>query len=263
MMLAHIPDWIQQVFVFILGCCLGSFFNVVIYRLPAKLSIVQPGSHCPRCSRPIAFYDNIPLISYLILMGKCRHCRAPISFRYPMVEALTGTIALLLFQQYGFSMQLLGESIFVSLLILIAFIDLDTFTIPNILSLPGIAAGLAFSFLTPRLSWQDSLLGILLGGGFLYAVAVAYQFFRRQEGLGGGDIKLLAMIGAFLGSAGVLFTIMLASVVGAMAGIAVMRRTRAGLTAMVPFGPFLSLGAICYLVWGQSLVHWYVSEFFA
>ncbi len=262
-MLAHIPDWIQQVFVFILGCCLGSFFNVVIYRLPAKLSIVQPGSHCPRCSRPIAFYDNIPLISYLILMGKCRHCRAPISFRYPMVEALTGTIALLLFQQYGFSMQLLGESIFVSLLILIAFIDLDTFTIPNILSLPGIAAGLAFSFLTPRLSWQDSLLGILLGGGFLYAVAVAYQFFRRQEGLGGGDIKLLAMIGAFLGSAGVLFTIMLASVVGAMAGIAVMRRTRAGLTAMVPFGPFLSLGAICYLVWGQSLVHWYVSEFFA
>jgi len=262
-MLAHIPDWIQQVFVFILGCCLGSFFNVVIYRLPAKLSIVQPGSHCPRCSRPIAFYDNIPLISYLILMGKCRHCRAPISFRYPTVEALTGTIALLLFQQYGFSMQLLGESIFVSLLILIAFIDLDTFTIPNILSLPGIAAGLAFSFLTPRLSWQDSLLGILLGGGFLYAVAVAYQFFRRQEGLGGGDIKLLAMIGAFLGSAGVLFTIMLASVVGAMAGIAVMRRTRAGLTAMVPFGPFLSLGAICYLVWGQSLVHWYVSEFFA
>ncbi|NLI34214.1 MAG: prepilin peptidase [Deltaproteobacteria bacterium] len=257
------PDWIQQVFVFILGCCLGSFFNVVIYRLPAKLSIVQPGSHCPRCSRPIAFYDNIPLISYLILMGKCRHCRAPISFRYPTVEALTGTIALLLFQQYGFSMQLLGESIFVSLLILIAFIDLDTFTIPNILSLPGIAAGLAFSFLTPRLSWQDSLLGILLGGGFLYAVAVAYQFFRRQEGLGGGDIKLLAMIGAFLGSAGVLFTIMLASVVGAMAGIAVMRRTRAGLTAMVPFGPFLSLGAICYLVWGQSLVHWYVSEFFA
>lgn len=262
-MLALIPDWIQQVFVFILGCCLGSFFNVVIYRLPAKLSIVQPGSHCPQCSRPIAFYDNIPLISYLILMGKCRHCRAPISFRYPMVEALTGTIALLLFQQYGFSMQLLGESIFVSLLILIAFIDLDTFTIPNILSLPGIAAGLAFSFLTPRLSWQDSLLGILLGGGFLYAVAVAYQFFRRQEGLGGGDIKLLAMIGAFLGSAGVLFTIMLASVVGAMAGIAVMRRTRAGLTAMVPFGPFLSLGAICYLVWGQSLVHWYVSEFFA
>lgn len=262
-MLALIPDWIQQVFVFILGCCLGSFFNVVIYRLPAKLSIVQPGSHCPRCSRPIAFYDNIPLISYLILMGKCRHCRAPISFRYPLVEALTGTIALLLFQQYGFSMQLLGESIFVSLLILIAFIDLDTFTIPNILSLPGIAAGLAFSFLTPRLSWQDSLLGILLGGGFLYAVAVAYQFFRRQEGLGGGDIKLLAMIGAFLGSAGVLFTIMLASVVGAMAGIAVMRRTRAGLTAMVPFGPFLSLGAICYLVWGQSLVHWYVSEFFA
>lgn len=262
-MLALIPDWIQQVFVFILGCCLGSFFNVVIYRLPAKLSIVQPGSHCPQCSRPIAFYDNIPLISYLILMGKCRHCRAPISFRYPTVEALTGTIALLLFQQYGFSMQLLGESIFVSLLILIAFIDLDTFTIPNILSLPGIAAGLAFSFLTPRLSWQDSLLGILLGGGFLYAVAVAYQFFRRQEGLGGGDIKLLAMIGAFLGSAGVLFTIMLASVVGAMAGIAVMRRTRAGLTAMVPFGPFLSLGAICYLVWGQSLVHWYVSEFFA
>ncbi|NLI83092.1 MAG: prepilin peptidase [Deltaproteobacteria bacterium] len=262
-MTAVLPEWIQQCFVFALGSCLGSFFNVVIHRLPAKLSIVHPASRCPRCGNPIAFYDNIPILSYVVLMGRCRHCKTPISPRYPLVEAITGGAALYLFREYGFSPQFFGEFLFVSLLTLIAFIDLDTFTIPNVLSLPGIAAGLAFSFFTPRLSWQDSLVGVLLGGGFLYAIAVAYHFLRRQEGMGGGDIKLLAMIGAFLGAAGVLFTVMVASVAGALAGIAVMKRRRTGLTAMVPFGPFLSLGAVCYLLWGQDFIHWYVTEFFA
>lgn len=260
-MLAAIPAWIQQLFVFMFGCCLGSFYNVVIHRLPAGLSLVRPGSHCPQCNHPIAFYDNIPIVSYLMLRGRCRHCRASISLRYPVVEALTGVLALLIFVQVGFSGQFLGEFLFVSLLILIAFIDLDTYTIPNVLSVPGILTGLGFSFFTLRLSWSDSLIGILLGGGFLYAIAVGYQLVRRQEGMGGGDIKLLAMIGAFLGWRGVLFTIMLASLVGALVGLAVMRRSRKGLSAMVPFGPFLSMGAVCYLIWGETLMEWYVSEF--
>ena len=258
-----IPAWIQQLFVFIFGCCLGSFFNVVIHRLPARLSLVHPGSHCPQCGQPIAFHDNVPLLSYMFLGGKCRHCRAAISVRYPLVEALTGGVALLLFHRYGLSPQFLAEFFFASLLILIAFIDLDTYTIPNVLSVPGILAGIAFSFFTPRLSWLESLIGALVGGGFLYLIAVGYQFLRRQEGMGGGDIKLLAMIGAFLGSIGVLFTVMLSSVVGALVGLLVMWRKREGLTAMLPFGPFLSLGALCYVVWGQRLVEWYVSEFLA
>lgn len=258
---ADIPSWMQQLFAFMFGCSLGSFFNVVIYRLPAKLSLIRPGSHCPHCGRHIAFHDNIPLVSYLVLRGKCRHCHGAISVRYPLVEALTGGVALLLFQKYGLSPQFLCEFAFASLLIVIAFIDLDTYTIPNVLSIPGIVAGLAFSFFTPRLSWVDSLIGVLAGGGFLYLIAVGYQLLRRQEGMGGGDIKLLAMIGAFLGWTGVLFTVMLSSLVGALAGMLVMWRKREGLTAMLPFGPFLSLGALCYLVWGQRVVEWYVSEF--
>jgi leader peptidase (prepilin peptidase)/N-methyltransferase len=258
-----IPSWMQQLFVFIFGCCLGSFFNVVIHRLPAKISLVHPGSHCPQCGQPIAFHDNVPLLSYMFLRGKCRQCRAAISVRYPLVEALTGGVALLLFHRYGLTAQFLAEFFFASLLILIAFIDLDTYTIPNVLSVPGILAGIAFSFFTPRLSWLESLIGALVGGGFLYLIAVGYQVLRRQEGMGGGDIKLLAMIGAFLGSIGVLFTVMLSSVVGALVGLLVMWRKREGLTAMLPFGPFLSLGALCYVVWGQRLVEWYVSEFLA
>lgn len=258
---ADIPSWMQQLFVFMFGCCLGSFFNVVIHRLPAKLSLAHPGSHCPQCGQPIAFHDNVPLLSYLILRGKCRHCHAAISVRYPLVEALTGGVALLFFHRYGLSLQFLAEFVFASLLIVIAFIDLDTYTIPNVLSVPGIVVGLAFSFVTPRLSWMESLIGVLVGGGFLYLIAVGYQILRRQEGMGGGDIKLLAMIGAFLGWTGVLFTVMLSSLVGALAGMLVMWRKREGLTAMLPFGPFLSLGALCYLIWGQRVVEWYVSEF--
>ncbi|HOV87580.1 MAG TPA: prepilin peptidase [Syntrophobacteraceae bacterium] len=250
-----------QSFAFVVGCCLGSFFNVIIHRLPGKGSIVHPGSHCPRCGHPIAFYDNIPLLSFLVLGGRCRHCRERISLRYPLVEVLTGVLTLVLFRTYGPLPQFFIETLFVYLLILIAFIDLDTYLIPDVLSLSGIVAGLALSFFTPRLSWVDSLLGILLGGGFLYLIAVGYQVLRHKEGMGGGDIKLLAMIGAFVGLPGVVFTVLAASVVGTAAGVWVMVRSRQGLSAMLPFGPFLSLGAVCHLFWGQTFFSWYLERF--
>lgn len=250
-----------QIMVFVMACCIGSFFNVVIHRLPAGESIVRPGSHCPGCKHPIAFYDNIPLLSFLILMGKCRYCREPISVRYPLVEALTGLLALLLFRLHGVQVQFLIDFFFVSLLILITFIDLDTYTIPNVLSLSGIVAGLALSFFSLRVSWFDSLLGIVLGGGFLYLIAVGYQYLRHQEGLGMGDVKLLGMVGAFLGWPGVLFTVLSGSVVGTLVGGVVMWRSRKGLNTMLPFGPFLSLGAITYLFWGQSFFRWYMETF--
>ena len=260
-MLALMPFAYQQAMVFMMACCMGSFFNVVIHRLPAGESIVRPGSHCPRCSRPIAFYDNIPLLSYLILRGKCRTCQAPISFRYPMVEAATGLLALLLFRLYGLHFQFFIEFVLVSLLILITFIDLDTYTIPNVLSLSGIGAGLAFSFFSIRVTWWDALLGLALGGGFLYLIAIVYEYLRHQEGLGMGDVKLLGMIGTFVGWPGVVFTVFAASVVGTMVGVTVMWRSRKGLGTMLPFGPFLSFGAVCYLFWGEAFFRWYLGMF--
>ena len=249
------------VFSFILGACLGSFYNVIIHRLPAGESIIHPGSRCPRCRTPIAFYDNIPLVSYLLLLGKCRTCHARISIRYPFVEALTGVMALALFARYGLHVQFFIEFFLVSVLILISFIDLDTYTIPDVLSVSGIVAGFVLSFFSVRLSWLDSFLGVAVGGGLLYLVAYFYQRIRRQDGLGGGDIKLLAMIGAFVGVPGVVFTVLLASVVGSLTGFALMARSRKGLSTMVPFGPFLAFGAVCYLFLGDAFFLWYLSQF--
>lgn len=252
-----IPFALQQLMVFFTACCLGSFYNVLIHRLPEHESIVHPGSHCPRCGHPIAFYDNVPILSYLALRGRCRHCGASISVRYPLVEALTGVLALFLFRRYGLTPQFAIEFVLVSLLVVITFIDLDRYLIPDQLSLPGIVIGFACSFFTPRLNWIDSLLGILIGGGVFYLIAWLYQVIRHQDGLGGGDIKLLGMIGAFVGVPGVVFTILVASVVGTAVGVAAMVRSRKGLMTMIPFGPFLALGAVCYLFWGESLMRWY------
>lgn len=255
-----IPFIAQEVFVFLVGCCFGSFYNVLIHRLPAQESIVRPGSHCPRCSHPISFYDNIPLISYAILRGKCRYCGERISLRYPLVEGLTGALALLLFLNCGLTPQFFIDCILVSLLIIITFIDVDTYTIPDALSVPGIAAGFALSFFAMRLSWLDSLIGIFLGGGAFYLIAVGFEYFRHKEGLGGGDIKLLAMIGAFLGWPGVVLTVLAASLIGTVVGVVIIWRSRKGLDARIPFGPFLACGAVLYLFWGQAFYRWYVGD---
>lgn len=249
-----------QIFAFIIGCVFGSFYNVVICRLPLGQSIVRPASRCPACGSPVAAYDNIPLVSYLLLGGKCRSCKVAISLRYPLVEGLSGLLALLLLRRYGLHPQLAIEFIFCSLLLIIAMIDLDTGLIPDILSLPGIALGFVLSFLTPRLSWSDSLLGILLGGGIFYLIAAGYALVRRKEGLGGGDIKLLAMIGAFIGWRGAAFTILASSVSGMIIALPLMWRYGKGLGSSLPFGPFLAFGAVSYIFWGELFYHWYFSE---
>lgn len=259
-MFVALPSILQQVFVFLAGCCFGSLYNVMIHRLPQNESILRPASHCPRCNHPISFYDNIPVVSYLLLRGKCRFCAEPISLRYPLVEILTGSLMLLLFRRYGLTPQFFIECLLVSLLIVITFIDLDTYLIPDVLSLSGMALGFACSFLTPRISWLDSLLGLVLGGGFFLLIAVGYQYLRHKDGLGGGDIKLLAMIGAFLGWAGVVFTVLAASLIGTVVGGVVMWRSRKGLDTRLPFGPFLAVGALLYLLWGEAFYHWYVND---
>lgn len=247
------------IFAFVFGAVVGSFLNVCIYRLPEDRSIVSPPSSCPGCGNRIRWYDNIPIVSWLVLRGKCRACKAPISWRYPLVEALNGLLTLLLFIKYGPSLPFLALFIFCSSLVVITFIDLDHQIIPDSISLPGIAVGFLFSFFLPWSGWLNSLLGILLGGGSLLLVAWGYEKLTGKEGMGGGDIKLLAMMGAFLGWRSIPFIIFASSLVGSVLGIGAMIVTKRDGKLAIPFGPFLALGAILYIFYGRLLINWYLS----
>jgi len=242
---------------FILGACIGSFLNVCIARLPSGESIVSPGSKCPACQSGIRFYDNIPILSYLWLRGRCRQCGQPISLRYPLVEILTAAMAALIVLKFGLAIDTLIYFVLTAALIVIIYIDLDHQLIPDVISLPGVPVGFAAAFFLDALTWIDSLIGILVGGGILFAIAGGYYLLTGKEGMGGGDIKLLAMIGAFLGWQGVCFTIFVASLTGTLAGLLVMGIAGKNLKFAVPFGPFLSIGAIAYLFFGPQVIAWY------
>ena len=244
--------------IFAVGAAVGSFLNVCIVRLPKGKSLVKPGSHCPTCQSPIRFYDNIPLLSYLVLRGKCRRCKTPISLRYFLVEGLSGLNGLALFRTFGLGLELPVYFVFFSALLVVIFIDLDTWTIPDVITLPGIVAGVAASFLLPHLNLWQSLLGLLVGGGVLFLVAMGYQLVRKREGMGGGDIKLLATIGAFLGLPGVIFTLFASSLAGSLAGVLLMFKDKSGGGTRIPFGPFLALAAMSYVFWGPTLISWYL-----
>ena len=242
----------------IFGAMVGSFLNVCIFRLPNEESIIWPGSHCPHCEKPIRFYDNIPLISFLVLKGKCRDCRAPISLQYPFVEGITALSSLFLVIKFGPSLSYLVYFTFVSALIVITVIDLYHQIIPDVISLPGIGVGLLVSLIIPQITFSNSLIGVLLGGGSLFIVATFYQWLFKREGMGGGDIKLLAMIGAFLGWKAVLLTILLSSLIGSVTGILMMVVKGKDFKYAIPFGPFLSLGAVISLFYGEEIVRWYL-----
>ena len=252
-------NYLLEIMIFVFGMCIGSFMNVCIYRLPALKSIVHPRSMCLNCGNPIRFYDNIPLISYLLLKGRCRDCNTHISVRYPLVEIISGFFALCVFIKFGFKLEGAIYFILIASLLVITFIDIDHQIIPDVISLPGIPIGFAASFFLPEITWADSITGILAGGGSLLFVAWAYTMIAKKEGMGGGDIKLLAMIGGFIGLRGVLFTIFTASAVGALTGVIVMLRTHKGLKLAVPFGPFLSIGAIVHIFFGDKLISWYLN----
>lgn len=246
------------VLVFIFGLIVGSFLNVCIHRIPRSESILFPPSHCPRCSRRITWKDNIPVISFLFLRGRCRFCGEGISFRYPLVELLTAFFSLYLFLVSSSLIEYLIYFVFTASLIAISFIDLQHRVIPNQISIPGIFLGFLASFLLPRITWADSLLGILLGGGIIYLVIAVYYLFTRREGMGGGDLKLLAMIGAFLGWQGAVFSLMAGALIGSVLGLTLMLVKGWGRRAQIPFGPFLSLGAAGFLCGGERLVDWYL-----
>ena len=238
------------------GAIIGSFLNVCIWRIPREESIVFPASHCPVCSHPIRFFDNIPIISWLILRGRCRDCGASISPRYPLVEALTAVLAVLLYWKYGFSLQFLCAFLFTAALIVITFIDIDYQIIPDVISLPGIPLCFLAAVFVMGVPFLESLIGILVGGGILYVIAVGYEWITKREGMGGGDIKLLAMLGAFFGWKSLLFIVLCSSLTGAVVGMTAMVIQGQDMKYAVPFGPFLALGAVAYFFFGDAFLRY-------
>jgi leader peptidase (prepilin peptidase)/N-methyltransferase len=262
--------WFLWTLAFCLGASIGSFLNVCIYRIPADESVIRPASRCQGCQTPIAWYDNIPIVSWVILRGHCRRCRQAIAVRYPFVEAATGALALLALWRLGATPAALVAFAFTAALLLITFIDLDHLFIPDEVSLPGVLVGLALSALPYGIGLANSAIGAALGGGLLWLVAWSYERSTGTEGMGLGDVKLLAMIGAFLGWQAIPVVLVVASIGGSVAGIAVIfgargRRNlarvrrlfgwgavlpfirRAARRTAIPFGPFLALGAIVAL----------------
>jgi leader peptidase (prepilin peptidase)/N-methyltransferase len=245
-------------FTFLFGAVIGSFLNVCIYRLPDHESVVFPASHCRICSRVLSWYENVPLLSYLFQRGRCRTCGATFSSRYFWVELLTAFLAIAVVAHFGLTITSVGYFLFVAALVTITFIDLDHQIIPDVISLPGVVVGLVFSFFAPHLGFWNSLSGALIGGGVLLTVALGYKAFTGREGMGGGDIKLLAMIGAFLGWRSVPFTLFVASCVGSVIGVILMARRNEDSQLALPFGPFLALGALTYLFFGERIISWYL-----
>lgn len=241
------------------GAVVGSFLNVCIYRLPRGGSVVWPASACPHCGRPLAWYENVPLVSWIVLWGRCRTCRAPISPRYPIVEAIAAVLFAASWWLYGPSLLLVSRLILGCALIVLFAIDLEHHLLPNVITVPGIVVGFGFSWFAPP-GWVASLIGLLLGGGVLYGVAAAYFWWRREEGLGMGDVKMLAMVGAFLGWKLALVTLMLASIGGSVIGVLLIALKGRDMKYALPFGTFLALGAGLAATVGPSLLDWYLGQ---
>lgn len=256
-----IPPLIGLLFATILGLCVGSFLNVVIVRIPEGRSIVHPGSACPRCGKAIAWYDNLPVLSYALLRGRCRSCRDVISWRYPMVEIACGTLFALAYRRFDPGTALVSALVFLAGLVAITAIDLDHLIIPDVLSLPGIALGILLSLAPGGIGWGDSLLGVLVGGGVFLVIIVASTLVIGQAGMGVGDVKLGAMLGAFLGWKLALLSILLSMLLGGPLAATLLATGRKGRKDPIPFGPFLTLGGLISLFWGDAVLAWYFSQF--
>lgn len=251
-----------QVFVFVFGAVVGSFLNVVILRLPSEEeSIVFPPSRCPECGKKLKWYDNIPIVSFILLMARCRYCKQPISWQYPTVELAMGLLSLALFHKFFISVSFLGYFVLCAALLVIIFIDVYHQIIPDVISIPGIVLGFGFSFFTDFITWKDSGIGLLAGGGTLYAVATGYYLLTKREGMGGGDIKLLGMLGAFLGWQSLPFVILCSSLTGTVVGIGAMVKQGKGGKSVIPFGPFLALAGMTYLFFKEEI--WYLFFIFS
>jgi leader peptidase (prepilin peptidase)/N-methyltransferase len=251
------PEWILLTFVGLFGLCIGSFLNVCIYRLPRRESLAFPPSRCTSCGRRLSWFDNIPVISWTVVGGRCRTCGAPISLMYPIVEATTAAVFASGYLLYGLTALGAVRVAFACALIVLFVIDLQHRILPNVITVPGIVIGFVCSLFLPP-GWRESLIGIVIGGGTLYVIAEVYFRVRHIEGLGMGDVKLLAMIGAFLGWKLVLLTLILASLAGSIVGLALITSGRGNMKLALPFGTFLAVGAVIAATWGDPIVEWYV-----
>jgi leader peptidase (prepilin peptidase) / N-methyltransferase len=242
----------------VVGLMIGSFLNVCIYRLPKRESIVWPASHCTACDRPLAWFENIPLASWLVLRGRCRTCGQRISMVYPLVELTTSVVFAGGVLIYGLTPLLFVRLVFACALIVLFLIDLQHQILPNVITFPGIVAGFAASLFLPP-GWLSSLIGIVAGGGILFLIAEAYYRWRGVEGLGMGDVKMLAMIGAVLGWPLMLLTLVFASFAGSVIGVGLIASRRGGMQAALPFGTFLAVGALVAAIAGDPILTWYLA----
>ena len=245
------------IYVALFGLIVGSYLNVVVYRLPLGLSTVRPRSRCPGCGSLIRARDNVPVLSFLVLRGRCRTCGTPISWRYPLVEATAGALFVACLLRFGLAPQFLVAVVFACLMLVLGLIDYDHMILPDRITLPGIAVGLATQLAAPLAGLIPAVIGTLLGAGILLAVWALWWVVRREEGMGLGDVKMLALAGAFLGWSGVLVTLFFAALTGSVAGLALMRWGSLDMRSKLPFGVFLALGGVVALFFGDALVSWY------
>ncbi len=254
----------MYIWVMLVGLCIGSFLNVLIYRLPRHIKIALSRSSCPYCRMPIKMYDNIPVISYLLLAGKCRYCRAEISPRYPMVELLTAGVFVYFFWLYGLSWQFAVYSFLGAILLTIIFIDVEFQIIPDLLTIPGMVIGLGVSLLPSGIGIVSALIGLLVGGGFLYLIALLGDWLFKKESMGGGDIKMTAMLGAFLGWQKIVIIFFAGALIGLVISVVVMafsKRVRS--SRIIPFGPFLAIAAFLAILYGDAIIAFYIEHFFS
>lgn len=252
-----LPALAILIVVALFGAILGSFLNVVIHRLPRKESIVFPPSACPKCHVPIKPWDNVPVISWLLLGGRCRNCKAPISPRYPLVEAVASILTVVIVRQFGFTITAGVYLFFTLALLAITLIDLEHRIIPDAITIPGTLIGLLLVKWT-HVTWIESLVGAALGFALLFLVGYVYEKVTGIEGMGGGDVKMAAMLGAFLGWKGIFLTIFFGSFLGSVVGLVTMARGRGGRRTALPFGTFLAPAAVFVLFLGEAVITWYL-----
>jgi len=249
---------VEKVIIILFGLVWGSFLNVVIYRLPRGQSLVRPPSSCPRCGKRIRAYDNIPVLSFLLLGGRCRSCGTRISVVYPVVEILTALCFLLLYNQYSLSLHFFASCLFASALIALGFIDYFHQILPDEITLPGLLLALLYAFLRPDLSLRQALIGAVAGASFLLIIYTAYYFLRRKEGLGMGDVTMMLFVGAYVGWLKAFLTLVLASLAGAAVGLFLIYFRKKDLHFALPFGTFLAPAAFFSLLWGERVITAYL-----
>jgi len=252
------PPGAAEIVLALAGLCIGSFLNVCIHRLPLKQSVVHPGSRCPGCGYALRWYDNVPVLSYAMLRGRCRSCAKPISLQYPLVEIVTAVIFVLHWYAFGPTVLLPLRLLFACALIVLFMIDLEHQILPDVITLPGIVTGVVCSLFLPPGPLM-SILGVLLGGGLLWAIAEAWFRLRKVDAMGFGDVKMLAMVGGWLGVKMVFVTFVLSSMLGGLIGAALIGSRRADMATRVPFGTMLAVGALVASLYGEDLLAWYLS----